>query len=112
MLTAYGLARLIGGVVDSLADPFVGHYSDRSESPYGRRRLFLIIGIVPMAVIPGLLFFPPGEPGSFSIFLYLTIMLSLYFIFFTIYVAPYLALIPKIQKRNPVTCLLTAQHPL
>jgi hypothetical protein len=24
VLTAYGLARIIGGVVDSLADPFVG----------------------------------------------------------------------------------------
>ena len=32
VLTAYGLARLIGGAVDSLADPFVGHYSDRSRS--------------------------------------------------------------------------------
>ena len=95
VLTAYGLARLIGGVVDSLADPFVGHYSDRSRSPLGRRRLFLIIGIIPMVVIPGLLFFPPGEPGSFSIFLFLTIMLSLYDVFFTIYEAPYNALIPE-----------------
>jgi GPH family glycoside/pentoside/hexuronide:cation symporter len=100
VLTAYGLARLIGGVVDSLADPFVGHYSDRSPSPLGRRRVFLIIGIVPMVVIPGLLFFPPGEPGSFSVFLYLTVMLSLYYIFFTIYVAPYLALIPEIATTE------------
>jgi len=100
VLTAYGLARLIGGVVDSLADPFVGHYSDRSHSPLGRRRTFLIIGIVPMVVIPGLIFFPPGAPGSFSTFLYLTIMLSLYFIFFTIYVAPYLALIPEIARTE------------
>ena len=100
VLTAYGLARLIGGVVDSLADPFVGHYSDRSRSPRGRRRLFLIVGIVPMVAIPGLLFFPPGEPGSFSVFLFLTIMLSLYYIFFTIYVAPYLALIPEIARTE------------
>lgn len=99
-VSAYGLARLIGGVVDSLADPFVGHYSDRSPSPLGRWREFLIIGIVPMVVIPGLLFFQPGEPGSFSVFLYLTVMLSLYYIFFTIYVAPYLALIPEIARTE------------
>ena len=48
VLTAYGLARLIGGVIDSLADPLVGHYSDRSRSRIGRRRIFLIAGIVPM----------------------------------------------------------------
>jgi GPH family glycoside/pentoside/hexuronide:cation symporter len=100
VLTAYGLARLIGGVVDSLADPFVGHYSDRSRSRFGRRRIFLIVGIVPMTAIPGLIFFPPGEPGSFSVFFYLTVMLALYYIFFTIYVAPYLALIPEIAKTE------------
>ncbi|MDH3642634.1 MAG: MFS transporter [Gammaproteobacteria bacterium] len=100
VLTAYGLARLIGGVVDSLADPFVGHYSDRSRSRFGRRRVFLIVGIVPMTAIPGLIFFPPGEPGSFSVFFYLTVMLALYYIFFTIYVAPYLALIPEIAKTE------------
>jgi GPH family glycoside/pentoside/hexuronide:cation symporter len=100
VLTAYGLARLIGGVVDSLADPFVGHYSDRSQSRFGRRRLFLIVGVVPMTAIPGLIFFPPGEPGSFSVFFYLTVMLALYYVFFTIYVAPYLALIPEIAKTE------------
>lgn len=100
VLTAYGLARLIGGVVDSLADPIVGHYSDKSQSRFGRRRLFLIIGIVPMTVIPALIFFPPGEPGSFSIFVYLTTLLTLYCIFFTIYVTPYLALIPEIAKTE------------
>ncbi|MBT5604083.1 MAG: hypothetical protein HOJ61_17770 [Gammaproteobacteria bacterium] len=100
VLTAYGLARIIGGIVDSLADPFVGHYSDKSHSRLGRRRIFLIVGIVPMSVIPGLIFFPPGEPGSFSVFVYLTVMLALYYIFFTIYVAPYLALIPEIAKTE------------
>lgn len=100
VLTAYGLARIIGGIVDSLADPIVGHYSDRSRSNLGRRRMFLIVGIVPMSVIPGLIFFPPGEPGSFSIFVYLTVMLALYYIFFTMYVAPYLALIPEIAKTE------------
>lgn len=96
VLTAYGLARLLGGIVDSLADPVVGHYCDRSTSRFGRRRLFMIAGIVPMCLVPGLLFFPPGDPGSFDTFIYLTIMLSLYYIFFTVYVAPYLALIPEI----------------
>ena len=98
VLTAYGLARLIGGVIDSLADPLVGHFSDRSRSRFGRRRYFLILGIVPMVVVPALLFFPPGEPGSHGIFIYLTVLLSVYYIFFTVYVAPYNALIPEIAR--------------
>jgi len=100
VLTAYGLARLIGGVVDSLADPIVGHLSDRSTSKLGRRRLFLIVGIVPMVFCPALLFFPPGEPGSFDIFVFLTVVLALYYIFFTVYVAPWFALIPEIARSE------------
>lgn len=100
VLTAYGLARLIGGIIDSLADPVVGHYSDRSRSRFGRRRYFLILGIVPMIAIPGLLFFPPYEAGSHETFVYLTVLLSLYYIFFTVYVAPYNALIPEIAKSE------------
>ncbi len=100
VLTAYGLARLIGGVVDSLADPLVGHLSDGSRSRFGRRRVFLIVGAVPMTAIPALIFFPPGDPGSFSVFIFLTVMLALYYVFFTIYVAPYLALIPEIATNE------------
>jgi GPH family glycoside/pentoside/hexuronide:cation symporter len=96
--TAYGLARLIGGIVDSLADPFVGHWSDRSRSRLGRRRSFMIYGIVPMAVTPALLFWPPGEPGSSANFIALTILLAVYFVFFTTYVGPYLALMPEIAR--------------
>ncbi len=100
VLTAYGVARLIGGVIDSLADPVVGYLSDKSGSQYGRRRSFLILGILPMVAIPGLLFFPPGEPGSYEVFIYLTVLLSFYYIFFTVYVAPYLALIPEIARTE------------
>ena len=100
VLTAYGLARLIGGVVDSLADPFVGHYSDRSRSRFGRRRVFLTFGTVPMVLTSTLLFWPPGEPGSTTTFAFLSITLAAYYIFFTIYVGPYLALIPEIARTE------------
>ena len=107
VLTAYGLARLIGGIVDSMADPLVGHYSDRSRSRFGRRRVFLAFGLVPMAVTPALLFFPPGEPGTHGIFIYLTMLLSLYYIFFTIYVAPYNALVPELANTEAERVELT-----
>ena len=100
VLTAYGLARLIGGVIDSLADPLIGHLSDRSRSRLGRRKLFLILGIVPMVITPALLFFPPDDPGTQGVFIYLTVLLCLYYIFFTVYVAPYNALIPEIAQTE------------
>ena len=107
VLTAYGLARLIGGVIDSLADPVVGHLSDRSSSPFGRRRVFMIVGLLPMVVFPCALFFPIGEPGSTEVFVFLTVVLAAYYIFFTVYVAPYLALIPEIAKTESDRVSLT-----
>ncbi|MDJ0786710.1 MAG: MFS transporter [Myxococcota bacterium] len=97
-LTAWGIARLAGGLVDSLADPFVGFASDRSASPLGRRRSFLIFGVLPMVLAPPLLFWPPWPPGSLANAFFLGAVLSLYYVFFTVYVGPYLALIPELAR--------------
>lgn len=95
-LTVYGLAMLVGRLFDSAADPIVGHASDRSRSPLGRRRSFLIYGIGPMVAAPVLIFFPPGAPESALNAAWLTGLLAVYFVAFTLYVAPYLALIPEL----------------
>jgi GPH family glycoside/pentoside/hexuronide:cation symporter len=96
VFTVFGLAMLVGRVVDALADPFVGAASDRSRSPLGRRRVFMIAGVGPMVALPALLFFPPDAPGGPWNGVWLAVLLALYFIFFTVYVAPYLALIPEL----------------
>ena len=96
VFTAYGLASVLGRVVDALADPPVGHASDRSRSRLGRRRSFLLYGILPMVGLPALLFWPPGPPGGTANAIWLAALLALYFIAFTVYVAPYLALMPEI----------------
>jgi GPH family glycoside/pentoside/hexuronide:cation symporter len=97
-LTAFGLAMIIGRIFDSLTDLVVGHASDRSRSRLGRRRVFLILGIVPMVGLPVLLFWPPGAAGSTLNAGWLTLLVGFYFVAFTIYVAPYLALIPEIAS--------------
>lgn len=100
VLTAFGAARLLGGLVDSLADPVVGWASDRSRSRFGRRRVFLLAGVGPMVLAPVLLFFPPGDPGSTLNFAWLVAMLAIYYVFFTAYVGPYLALLPEIAASE------------
>ena len=108
--TVFGLAMLVGRIFDSLADPLVAHASDRSRSRFGRRRLFLMLGILPMVLVPGLLFWPPGPPGSALNGYSLALVLTLYFIAFTVYVAPYLALIPELAvtgaERTRLSTLL------
>ncbi len=100
VFTVYGVASLVGRVFDMLADPVVGWASDRSRSRLGRRRIFLAGGILPMVALPVLLFWPPGAPGSTANALWLAGILALYFVFFTVYVGPYLALLPEIARST------------
>jgi GPH family glycoside/pentoside/hexuronide:cation symporter len=95
-LSVFGIAMIIGRLFDMAADPLVGYASDRSRSRLGRRRVFLAMGIVPVTVVPALLFWPPGPPGSLANSIALVALLAIYFVAFTVYVAPFQALIPEL----------------
>jgi GPH family glycoside/pentoside/hexuronide:cation symporter len=97
-LTAFGLAMLIARTVDSLVSPLIGHASDRSKSRLGRRRSFMIYGLVPMAVLPLLAYWPPGAAGSTVNAVSLMVLISCYYIFATMYTGPREALIPEIAR--------------
>jgi GPH family glycoside/pentoside/hexuronide:cation symporter len=98
-VTAFGAAMLLGRIVDSLADPIVGHLSDRSRSRLGRRRVFLIGAVVPLAVFPALVFFPPAAPGSAANGWFLALVLGGFFAAFAAYVVPLLALLPELARE-------------
>jgi len=101
IFTVLGAIMIFGRIVDAVADPFVAYWSDKSDSPLGRRRKFLILGVLPLAVFPVLLFFPPVAGISWVNNLYLALVFGGYFFAFTLYVGPYLALIPELR---PVLC--------
>lgn len=45
-----GLALGIGKVWDAITDPLMGYLSDHTRSRYGRRRVYFLVGIVPIAL--------------------------------------------------------------
>lgn len=107
-LTAYGLAMMAGRFVDMFFDPLVGFASDRSRSRFGRRRTFMMAGVVPLVTLPVLLFWPPGPPGSMLNVYWLASLSILYFCAFSVYVAPYLALISEIARDEQERVQLAA----
>jgi GPH family glycoside/pentoside/hexuronide:cation symporter len=95
-LTVFGAVMLLGRIVDSVADPLVASWSDRSRARAGRRRVFLAWSALPLAAAAAAVFFPPvGEP-SLANAVYLAVLLGAFFLLFTLYVVPYLALIPEL----------------
>jgi GPH family glycoside/pentoside/hexuronide:cation symporter len=100
IITVLGAVILFGRIVDAVADPLVASWTDRSTSRFGRRRFFLLIGGLPLALSTLLIFFPPVPYTSFINGIYLAVIFGFYFFFFTVYVVPYLALIPELGHNE------------
>jgi glycoside/pentoside/hexuronide:cation symporter, GPH family len=92
----FAALMLAGRVVDALADPLIGYWSDRTRSRMGRRLPFMLVATPFLALFFGMMWFPPFEPGSTGNAVYLAVSLFGYWFFFTAVVAPYLALLPEI----------------
>ena len=103
---AFGLIQLVGRVTDALVDPLVGYYSDRTNTRWGRRLPWIFVGTPGLALVFFALWFPPQHYAGWLNNAYLAVMLSLFWIFFTVLVAPYLSLLPEItpfRKERIVT---------
>ncbi len=94
------LALVLSRFVDMIADPAVGYFSDRTSTKFGRRLPFIAIGTIPLALLTVAFFFPPRESSQMILFLYLTVVGCLFFIFYTIVGAPYNALIPELASNR------------
>jgi len=87
-----GCARFFGRIVDALADPIIGFWSDRIRTRWGRRIPFIFVGTLPLSICFYLLWFPPVLEESGLNVLWAAAMLSLIWFFYTVVCAPYLAL--------------------
>lgn len=95
-LAALGIISFIGRIFDSVADPIVGYLSDRTKTRWGRRIPYIAVGTPLLAITFVLLWFPIDEHVSISNAVYLGVILSLFWILYTVVVAPYLSLLPEI----------------
>lgn len=91
------ITLIISRFVDMIFDPLVGYLSDNFRSKFGRRIPFIAMGAIPL-VICTILFFYPIFIKSTPI--YLTLIGSLFFVFYSVVGAPYNALIPEISKNK------------
>ncbi len=100
-ITVLGAALLIGRIFDGFADPFIASLSDNNRSLLGRRKFFLLLGGMPLALCTLMVFYPPEQAGlSFFNGPWLGLFMALFYLSFTAYVNPYLALLPELGHNN------------
>ena len=91
-LLLVGLALSLPRLIDVFLDPFVGNWSDRLRSRWGRRRPFIFVGaLMCAAVAAGLWFFPEGRSTMFY-FWWLLGGCALMSVAYSILIVPYGAL--------------------
>lgn len=95
-----GFIFVIGRFLDIFTDPLVGHWSDETRSRWGPRRPWMIVGVIGFTLSAWFFLAPPQ--GATPI--YLIIISSLYFLFYTVLDVPYssigLEISPHVHERS------------
>ena len=103
-LTVVGLITAFGRVFDAVTDPLIASASDRCRSKNGRRIPFMKWAAVPFGVVTALVFFSPvgGNEGSAGVInaIFLFVMVTLFYLFMTMYCTPYNALIAELGSTQ------------
>jgi Na+/melibiose symporter-like transporter len=86
-LRTVGLVFALVQIADTLWDPLVGHLSDHGRSRFGRRRIWIIVGVPIYIAATWATFMPAGHPGP----LYLGACLILLYGSWTMLQIPYYA---------------------
>lgn len=100
IIGAMAFVNIMARGIDTFLDPMVANWSDRNTSRFGRRRLFMLIGAAPLCLMTALAFLPPNETATDLNVGWLAVVLTAYYALFSVYVGPYLALLPEIAPEK------------
>ncbi|MCI4643595.1 MAG: MFS transporter [Hyphomonadaceae bacterium] len=87
-----GTALLIPKLWDMVTDPFVGVLSDRTRTPFGRRRPFLLAGALLTPLGLAALFAVPDGLGQLATFWYIVIVYTLSATAYSLFSVPYITI--------------------
>jgi len=99
-LTIIGIIFALGRLFDAITDPVIAGLSDRGTFKFGRRRTFLAISILPFAIFSVLAFIPPLGGTSTINAVFVGAIVLLFYLFMTMYVTPYFALLSEIGHTS------------
>ena len=106
-ITLITIGFIIWAVWNSFNDPMLGYLSDRTNTKFGRRLPYIMIGIIPLGVVMFLLFTPPlpiGVTNQLGNFIYFLIIIILFEFFYTMYSLNATSLFPEtfISKEDRI----------
>ncbi len=102
-----GLLIGLGKVWDALSDTFMGYISDRTRTKLGRRRIFFVIGIIPVIIAFIIIWIPIGVQSQIAKFVYYFFAYLFFYTTSTMVMVPYSALgaemTTSFEERNKLS---------
>jgi GPH family glycoside/pentoside/hexuronide:cation symporter len=96
---AAGTMLFVTRIIDAFTDPMMGAVADRTKTRYGKFRIYLLVGGLPMAAAAVLTFTTPGlDEGGKVIWAYITY--SMMMLLYTVLSTPYSALSGVMTARS------------
>jgi GPH family glycoside/pentoside/hexuronide:cation symporter len=93
-----GTGLLVGKIWDAVIDPFIGHFSDRTHSRWGRRRPYLLFFAVPFGIAFVLMFRNPGIEPQTGKFIWALLTYVFFCTVESLTNIPYNALLPEMTN--------------
>jgi GPH family glycoside/pentoside/hexuronide:cation symporter len=105
-----GSALLVGKLTwDAANDPIFGYLSDRTKSRFGRRRVYMLAGVIPLGLASWLLYSLPKGLSGPAAFLAILATFLLFDTFHTMVSVPYYAMTPELtydyNERSSLTAI-------
>jgi len=94
-ITVLGYLLFSVRIFDAVTDPAIGYISDRTQTRFGRRRPFIAVGSILVAVAMFVLFNPP-KASSFFETAWFGVSVYMLFLFWTVVGVPFESLGPEI----------------
>ncbi len=104
-----GSALLIGKIWDAINDPLFGWVSDRtSSSRFGKRRVFMIFGAIPLGMSVALLWYVPSGWTNVAIFIWIAVTFIFFDTLWTMTNVPYYSLSSELTEDYDERSSLTS----
>jgi GPH family glycoside/pentoside/hexuronide:cation symporter len=101
-----GNALLIGKIWDAINDPLFGWVTDKTKSRFGKRRVFMIFGAIPLALAVALLWFVPPMDKIWT-FVWIAVTFIFFDTIWTLTNVPYYAMTSELtddyDERSSLT---------
>lgn len=93
-----GSALLVGKIWDTVNDPLFGYLTDRTRSRHGRRRVYLIYGALPLALLAAAIWMMPVGLSPVMAFVWIAFTYTLFDTVATLVQIPYSSLAAEMTR--------------